>query len=311
MNELSRLGRDLPPDRLVPGQNDSLLRESIHFCIAFLFIFFFSTSSVCAASMVISEAGPETLTSGDQEYQATISLSVNAAEGTKYYLGGVFVLQGSSNYCGKTWSAEKSSWVSYTDEANLPVVTIASSSASITLKTRLDTDDNGCQSAGTYTFKVRRYTEGGSASFDEQNEQTVLVALPTLTPTPTRTPSPTPTTKPDPTATVVPTSKPAASPTPTKTPTPIKTATPTPVHQRETRTPTVRNEASVSSRTREESGKFFLTEDAVQASPSTNVLGITDSPSGGTNPFIVGLIAAGGICIGAAGYLMVRARRRG
>lgn len=259
---------------------------------------------------MISDAGPGTITSAEQEYQATVNLSINASDGTKYYLGGVFSVQGSTNYCGKTWNQEKSSWTIYTDEANLPAVTIASSSASLMLKARLDTEDSGCQSAGTYVFKVRRYTEGGSASFDEQNEQTVTVALPTLTPTPTRTPSPVPTAKPDPTATVVPTAKPSPLPTVTRAPTPRRSETPMQSGQVTTLTSTPIHEASVSLKPAEQRTVVLMPEETPYATQSANVLGITDTSSGKTNPIVVGLVAAGGVCIGSAGYLMLRAKRR-
>lgn len=272
--------------------------------------FFVLPQSVSAASIVISDAGPGTITSAEQEYQATVNLSINASDGTKYYLGGVFSEQGSTNYCGKTWNQEKSAWTIYTDEANLPAVTIASSSASLTLKTRLDTDDSGCQSAGTYVFKVRRYTEGGSASFDEQNEQTVTVALPTMTPTPTKAPSPVPTEKPTPTATTAPTVKPSPLPTMTRMPTPRRSETPTQSIPATRLASSPIHEASVSFRPTEQTTGVLVREETPYASQSANVLGITDVSSEKTNPIVAGLVAAGGLCIGSAGYLMLRAKRR-
>ncbi len=239
-----------------------------------------------------------------------MNLSINAADGTKYYLGGVFSVEGSTNYCGKTWNQEKSSWAVYTDEGNLPAVTLASSSAYLVLKTILDTEDSGCQSAGTYVFKVRRYTEGGSASFDEQNQQTVTVALPTMTPTPTRVPSPIPTAKPDPTATTVPTTKPSPLPTVTRALSPRRSETPTQSGQvtRLTLTPTY--ESSISFKPDEQTTTVLMPEETPHATQSADVLGITDVSSRKTNPIVAGLIAAGGVCIGSAGYLMLRAKRR-
>lgn len=271
-------------------------------------LLFLLPQSVYAASITITNASPQTLTSADSEYQADISLSIHASDGTTYYIGGVFSVQGTTNYCGVTWNAEKSSWVSYTDEANLPAVMVASSAAATTIKARLDTQDSGCQTAGTYTFKVRRYTEGGSASFDEQNEQTVVVALPTSTPTPSRTPSPTPTAKPNPTATPPPLSKTASSPAVTPNDTTLsKSKTSAQLNLGGTVT-TDRNEATVFFTPAEKSVQVLVSGETGQATQSTNVLGVADNPSRGVN-LIVGLIAAGGACVGSAGYLMIRARR--
>lgn len=188
----------------------------ILFC-ALIFLKLTSNSSVFAASINLSNGTPNIITSSDQEYQVNASLSIdNAADGTVYYMRGVFFQTG-SNYCGYTWNG--SSWFKgpYTSNdgwKNFLPITISSSSAAFSLRAKLDQNDSGCQNNGNYNFKIQRFTVGGSGTFDTQNDQSLSVNIPT----PTSTPIPT----------SVPTSFPTNTPVPTSVPSNTPTVTPMP-----------------------------------------------------------------------------------
>lgn len=205
-------------------------RQITFFLITFLFLLF-NSRSVFAASITLSDGTPDTISDFNQEYQINVNLSINASNGTVYYLRGVFYQVQTTKYCGYTWNG--TSWYNApisTDEGwkNFLPVTIASSSASITLKAKLDASDNSCQNSGTYNFKVQRFTQNSSSgTFDTQNEQTIIVSIPSSTPTPTFTPTPSPSPSPLPTATSIPTYTPTPSPKPTNTNTPTPTLKPT------------------------------------------------------------------------------------
>ncbi|OGG12772.1 hypothetical protein A3D77_06975 [Candidatus Gottesmanbacteria bacterium RIFCSPHIGHO2_02_FULL_39_11] len=187
--------------------------------VLFLLIFFTQYSSVSAApsSITLSDFSPSSITDANQEVSVKVNLSINSDDGTVYYFQGVFSKDNTINYCGYTWNG--TDWFSgpSTDERwkEFLSVTISSSSATTTLKAKLDTSDSGCRESGSYKFKVRRFTAGGSPNFDDQNIQTVSVTLPTLTPTP------------NPTNTPAPTSSPSLTPNPTNTPK-VPTNTPKP-----------------------------------------------------------------------------------
>jgi len=164
-----------------------------------------------SASVTISNTKAQ-LTSPDEEYTADVNLSISASNGTTYYLRGVFYKPGTSNYCGYTWNG--SSWFNgpYTSNEGWKQflsVSVNNSSWSGQLKAKIDTSDNSCKDSGTYNFKIQRFTvTSSSGNFDTQNEQTILITLPTLTPTP------------------APTSKPTSTPDPTSTPKPSLTLKP-------------------------------------------------------------------------------------
>lgn len=188
-----------------------LLISYILYCFTFLFI-----SDVYAASLSISDTNISTISDPNQEYQVKVDLSINATDGTVYYLRGVFYKQGTNNYCGYTWNG--SSWFNgpySTNEGwkNFLQVTISPSSASTILKAKLDTNDSGCQNSGNYNFKVQRFTQGGSATFDSQSEQSLIVNIPTPTPTVTPIPTAVPTSVPTHTSASTATPKPQNTPT--------------------------------------------------------------------------------------------------
>ncbi len=179
-------------------------------------IFFIKPGDIQSASITLSEGKPSDI-SDSTEYQVMVNLTISAADGTRYFLRGVFFVPaptGTANkYCGYTWNG--SSWYKgplKTDEGwkNFLPVTVSSSSASILLKTRFDREEAGCKESGNYQFKVQRFTEeSGSGNFDSQIKQTINVTVPTNTPAPTLKPTEAPTSKPILEPTKTPTSKPA------------------------------------------------------------------------------------------------------
>lgn len=168
--------------------------------VAFFFILW-QLSLQVANSASVNLTDPNTTTLDlDTELAVNVNLNISAADGTAYYFRGAFAKVGSNKYCGLTWNG--TDWYSgpYSSNEgwkNLPKTTVSSSSAALNLKAKLDKEDNDCLSPGSYTFQVQRYTEGGSASFDDQNRITLSVSYPTFTPTPSPTvkASPLPTVK--------------------------------------------------------------------------------------------------------------------
>lgn len=136
----------------------------------------------------------------EQEFVVNSTLSIQAADGTNYFLRGVFYKEGSSNYCGITWNG--SEWFSGPYSTNegwkkFLKVTMANNTWQGELKARIDKEDSGCSQSGMYKFKIQRFNEGsGSSNFDDQNELSVNIMIPTPTNTPTPTSKPTPTLKP-------------------------------------------------------------------------------------------------------------------
>ncbi|MGA2911174.1 MAG: hypothetical protein ABSE17_00845 [Candidatus Levyibacteriota bacterium] len=150
-----------------------------------------------------------------------MQFSISAANGTVYYLRGVFY-QTAGSYCGYTWNGNN--WYNGPYSVNngwqqLLAVTVNQSSWSGQLKAKIDPSDGNCQNSGNYYFKVQRYTVGGSSNFDDQNSLSVNISIPTPTPTPapTDTPTPMPTQTPTPKPIAAPTSKPTQKPSPTIT----------------------------------------------------------------------------------------------
>lgn len=183
-------------------------------------VFLFLSPTVFAATLTLGQAAEQL--SGEETYTVPIQVSINATDGTEYYLRGAFYKNGTTNYCGFTfngtdWNASPSEYTKF-----LKIV-ITNNVWEGELKTKLDQTDSGCKESGTYKFKVYRYTTTGSSNTDTQNELSVTVVLPTLTPTPTTVPTHTPT----PTKTPTPTSTPKPTATPTPKVVATNTATPT------------------------------------------------------------------------------------
>lgn len=160
-----------------------------------------------AASITLT-SDQTSLTGIDPEFTVQSSLSLNAPNGTEYYLRGVFYKHGTTNYCGYTWNGTtwfKGPYSTNESWKNFLKVSITDDAWKGELKAKLDTQESGCQESGTYGFKIQRFTAKSSAgTFDEQEEYLLTVLIPTPTPTavptPTATPTPTPTKIPIPTS---------------------------------------------------------------------------------------------------------------
>lgn len=163
--------------------------------ILFFLIILKFPSQTFALTISLDNPSQTTISEANQEFSINLSLKgTNIPNDTKYYLRGVFYLPDSTNYCGFTWNGN--SWFSApysTGEGwkNFLAVSVASNSASVQLKAKIDTADSGCRASGSYNFKVQRFTEAGSATFDDQNIQTVVFSLPNPIPSPTEPPQPT------------------------------------------------------------------------------------------------------------------------
>ncbi len=277
----------------------------ILFC-ALIFLKLTSNSSVFAASINLSNGTPNVITSSDQEYQVNASLSIdNAADGTVYYMRGVFFQTGSTNYCGFTWNG--SSWFKgpYTSNdgwKNFLPITISSSSATFSLRAKLDQNDSGCQNNGNYNFKIQRFTVGGSGTFDTQNDQSLTVNIPT----PTSTPIPTSVPTSSPTNTPVPTSTSQSSPTVTPVPnsgsvSPTKKPTIAPVVYGDDYDENAKVEAKNS----------VLGESVSVTTTPTKTLVEQNSKDAKLSFGLLFILIAGGIiCIGSAIYLSVKEIRK-
>ncbi|MBI4990743.1 hypothetical protein HZB96_01460 [Candidatus Gottesmanbacteria bacterium] len=210
------LSAKTPPRWPSSARTPRMVEEFSMMIFLIIILFFVFPTSIFAASITLNDGTPTTISDFNQEYQVNVSLSINADDGTVYYLRGSFYQSGTNNYCGYTWNG--SSWFNgpYSSNEgwkNLLQVTISSSSASAILKAKLDSNDNACKDSGNYNLKVQRFTQGGSGTFDPQNEQSLTVNIPT--PTPTVTPSPTPlspTNTPSPSSTPQPQSSPTTRP---------------------------------------------------------------------------------------------------
>ncbi len=203
---------------------------------------FLITKAVFAASIDIS-SGPSRLLSSNEEYSVNVVLSINTPDGTPYYLRGVFFKPGDNNYCGYTWNGNfyfKGPISANEGWKNFLKTTVQSSTWSGQLKAKIDPEDSGCQSSGNYYFKIQRFTENGSGSFDKQTEQSVELIIPLPTPTVIPTSSSTPSPRPKPTVTPIV----ASTPLPTKSSSPQNSprSTSTPLKSEEnlaTRSPNI------------------------------------------------------------------------
>ena len=218
------------------------MRKALPWLLGIILISILSFSSikqVKAVSTIISSSQTNILDS--DEYLTNATISANVANGTTYYLRGEFFKPGTSSYCGFTWNG--SSWFNgpFTSNGwlNLMPITIQSNSWSGQVKAKFDSDSSVCNQAGTYSFRILRYTAGGSTSTDGQTPLSVNVTFetpnPTDTPSATNTPIPTATPTPTPSETATPTASPTATEVPTATPSPTDIPTSTPL---DTPTPT-------------------------------------------------------------------------
>jgi hypothetical protein len=159
----------------------------VKFAFWVLFIVYYLNWNIPVfASTLTLQSDKTSLLSNIEELSVKTSIQIDVDDDKKYYLRGVFFKPDSTNYCGYTWNG--ASWFSGPYSTNegwvqfFPI-TIKSSSWSGEIKAKIDPSDSGCRESGDYHFKIQRFTESGSASFDSQKELVVNVIIPTVTPT--------------------------------------------------------------------------------------------------------------------------------
>lgn len=265
-----------------------------------------------SASSITFENAPSTLSSIDDEYSVTITMSVDAKNDTVYYLRGVFYKPGSSNYCGYTWNGSEYFAGPYSSNEGWKKflkITIQNNTWNGNLKAKIDSSDSGCKTSGNYNFKIQRFTESGSSAFDTQTEQVVQITVPTPTDTPTSTPKPTVTPSPSKSPSNTPTPpKPTSTPKqPTSSPKPSSSSNSSQITKTLVSNKTQIQENILASDTKEpsesaheivlgestKSAEFKSKPEKDKASPS-----ITPAVLGSTNSFIPSLFIALGIITG-------------
>lgn len=228
----------------------------------------------------------------DEEFGVSTTLTINQADGTNYYLRGVFFKEGTTSYCGFTWNS--SDWYSGPITSgegwkHFYKVTLSDKSWSGHLKAKIDTEKSECKDSGTYNFKLIRYTESGSTGDDTVNSVQVEVLLPT--------PSPTPSSTPQPTSTKTPSQKPSSTSPSLFTVKPNPTIVPKPTNVE------VLGVISKSSEDRILATSTISSEASDAISPqSPKILGTAQEPS------LIGpvLIVGGGMLFIAAAVIVVR-----
>lgn len=176
----------------------------------FVFGFFVLATPVSAVSVTISNT-PSSIS--DEPFN--IDVSITGAQAGNNYLRANLFTSGTIKYFGYTGNG--TSFVNSSDYSQYFPVTIDSSGNwSGTIQAKLDPDSNYYTGPGTYSLKVRRYTQSGS-SYTWSNEETLNISFSTPSPAPTPIPI---TPSPSPTSTL--------SPAPTPKKTIIQTNTPIP-----------------------------------------------------------------------------------
>lgn len=172
-----------------------------------LYVFFLQANETFAAE--ISHTAAITHATVDSEIDLDVSLSIQAANDTEYFLRGVFFKEGSTNYCGYTWNGDEYFAGPYSTNEQwkkFQKILIVDSKWEGKMKVKIDPSDSGCQESGEYLLKIQRFTSSGGSSYDTQQESEFVFTIPTQTPTPSNTPTPskTPTPTKKPTATSAP-----------------------------------------------------------------------------------------------------------
>jgi hypothetical protein len=221
--------------------------KGLFFClIALSAIFLFLQDKVLAA-MSLTFSGVPSSVEEESPFEVDVSL-VDAPINRIYYLRAAFHKEGETQYFGYTFNNE-GNWHNSPGEYTkfLEITTNEEGSWSGKLEAKTDLADPAFEDAGNYSFKIGRYTEGGSLSWSNNSVTIAINVQPTPTPEsePEETPEPTPTPTPTPIPTLILTPTPTKKPTPTLIPTPTgeilgEEATPTP--EEPTPTPTVLGE---------------------------------------------------------------------
>lgn len=194
----------------------------IKLLILILFSLTFGTTPAFAVSVIVSNP-PSEIT--DQPFSLNVSIT-GASPATNYLRVSLFP-PGTTKYFGYTNNG--TTFINSSDYSQyLPITIDSSGSWSGVIEARLDIASSYYEGPGTYSLKVRRYTQSGS-SYTWSKEISLSVNLPTPAPTPSPSPTPTPTPTPSHTPTPSPTPKKTSSPT--NTPAPKPTLKPSPAPQ--------------------------------------------------------------------------------
>lgn len=152
---------------------------------------FFGFRPVFAVSVTISNVPAEVT---DQPFSLDVSVA-GVQSGTNYLRANLFPT-GTTKYFGYTFNG--TSFIKSSDYSQYFPITIDSSGTwTGTIQAKLDSGSSYFNGAGTYSLKVRRYTQSGS-SYTWSNEITVAVNFSLPTPSPSPSPTPTPTLSPSP-----------------------------------------------------------------------------------------------------------------
>lgn len=161
--------------------------------LTLIFILFFLIKTPLQAA-TISLSSDKTQIQSSDELDVSVSLSINVATSSGYYLRGVFYKPNTTSYCGYTWNG--TSWFSgpYSTNAgwkNFFPITINDDKWNGTIKVKIDPRDSGCKDSGIYSLKIQRFTASGNSTFDSQIPLTFEISLPipTLSPVPTQKPA--------------------------------------------------------------------------------------------------------------------------
>lgn len=264
-----------------------------------------SAHKVYAASVKLSDPSTSNISDFSQEFSVNAKIDINTEDGTRYFLRGVFFKEGTSAYCGLTWNG--SAWFSGPYSKNegwksfFPV-TVSSGSAVGSLRVKLDPGDADCLESGSYNFKIERFTQNGSSTFDSQNSLRVEVLLPTVTVSPVPTLIPSPTVK----------QQSAKSISPSKIPTSVIINSPTSVkiNIKPTAVPvTIRDLSVKEASVLGELVKISKEDDLQTESLPTEPIKVIKSPDHGGNPLLPAYLSMAGGVFGVGGAVVLSLRK--
>jgi hypothetical protein len=176
---------------------------------------------VDAVSVNISNI-PSSVT--DQPFSIDVSVA-SASAGTNYLRANLFPT-GTTSYFGYTYNG--SDYINSSNYSEYFPITIPSSGSwSGTIQAKLDSASSHYSGPGSYSLKVRRYTQSGS-SYTWSNEVLLSVDFTLPTPSPSESPSPTPSSSPSPSASASTSSSKTTKTTASTTPAKSSSPTPTP-----------------------------------------------------------------------------------
>ena len=121
----------------------------------------------------------------DQSFKVNISLVLPSNPDTSYYLKGAFKKIGGTRYFGLT--KKDSNWIGYGEDypGQNKIATNSNGGWFGTLEVKPDIYDSDYKGTGDYTFKIGRYTQGGSLTWSNEQNIHITDTQPTPTPTPT------------------------------------------------------------------------------------------------------------------------------